>query len=141
MPWRGAGLDVFLRLFPLLRFLYEDQLHQRVEFVSSIIRRHAPGARTVLDLGCGTGIHACAFARERYEVIGLYRSPDMLAKARERQKQAGSNGYGSIDFLQGDIRDFKLTHRFDVVVVLFHVISYLSANCDLEAAFARIRNI
>ena len=120
--------------------LYEDKNYSKeVEFVSSIIRRHAPGARTVLDLGCGTGIHACAFAREGYEVTGLDRSPDMLAKARERQKQAGSNGSGSIDFLQGDIRDFKLTHRFDVVVVLFHVISYLSANCDLEAAFARIQ--
>ena len=122
--------------------LYEDKNYSNeVEFVSSIIRRHAPGARTVLDLGCGTGIHACAFAREGYEVTGLDRSPDMLAKARERRNQVGSNGSGQVDFQQGDIRDFKLIHRFDVVVALFHVISYLPANADLEAAFARIGNI
>ncbi len=120
--------------------LYEDKNYSKeVEFVSAIIRRHAPDARTVLDLGCGTGIHACAFAREGYLVTGLDRSADMLAKALERRKQAGANGSGPVDFQQGDIRDFKLTHRFDVVVALFHVISYLSANADLEAAFARIR--
>jgi SAM-dependent methyltransferase len=133
-------LNVFGAYSHYYDLLYEDKNYSNeVEFVSSIIRRHAPGARTVLDLGCGTGIHACAFAREGYEVTGLDRSPDMLAKARERRKQVGSNGSGQVDFQQGDIRDFKLTRRFDVVVALFHVISYLPANCDLEAAFATIR--
>ena len=120
--------------------LYEDKNYSKeVEFVSAIIRRHAPDARTVLDLGCGTGFHACAFAREGYLVTGLDRSADMLAKARERRTQAGANGSVHVDFQQGDIRDFKLTARFDVVVALFHVISYLPANADLEATFARIR--
>ena len=121
--------------------LYEDKNYSKeVEFVSAIIRRRAPSARTMLDLGCGTGIHACAFAREGYQVTGLDRSAEMLAIAHERRKQAGANGSGPVDFQQGDIRDFKLTHRFDVVVALFHVISYLPANSDLEAAFARIRD-
>jgi SAM-dependent methyltransferase len=133
-------LSVFGAYSNYYDLLYEDKNYSKeVEFVSSVIRRHAPGARTVLDLGCGTGIHACAFAREGYQVTGLDRSVDMLAKARERRKQAGANGSGPVDFQQGDIRDFKLTHRFDVVVALFHVISYLPANSDLEAAFARIR--
>ena len=121
--------------------LYEDKDYSKeAEFVSSIIRRHAPGARTVLDLGCGTGIHACTLARKGYQVTGLDRSADMLAKARERHGEAGSHGSGPVEFQQGDIRDFKLTHRFDVVVALFHVISYLPANSDLEAAFSRIRD-
>ena len=119
--------------------LYEDKNYSKeVEFVSAIIRRHAPDARTVLDLGCGTGIHACAFAREGYQVTCLDRSAEMLARARDRLKQAVSNG-SPVDFQQGDIRDFKLTDRFDVVVALFHIISYLPANSDLDAAFAQIR--
>ncbi len=120
--------------------LYEDKNYSKeVEFVSSIIRRRAPDARTVLDLGCGTGIHACAFAREGYQVTGLDRSAEMLRIARERHETVGANGSGRVDFRQGDIRDFKLDRRFDIVVALFHVISYLPANSDLEAAFAQIR--
>ena len=33
----------------------------------------------------------------------------------------------------------ELKRGYDVVVALFHVISYLPDNSDLEAAFARIR--
>jgi SAM-dependent methyltransferase len=133
-------LSVFGAYSHYYDLLYEDKNYSKeVEFVSAIIRRHAPDARTVLDLGCGTGIHACAFAREGYLVTGLDRSADMLAKARERRTQARANGSVHVDFQQGDIRDFKLTARFDVVVALFHVIGYLPANADLEATFARIR--
>jgi SAM-dependent methyltransferase len=132
-------LSVFGAYSHYYDLLYEDKNYSKeVEFVSAIIRRHAPDARTVLDLGCGTGIHACAFAREGYQVTGLDRSAEMLARARDRLKQAVSNG-SPVDFRQSDIRDFKLTHRFDVVVALFHVISYLPANADLDAAFAQIR--
>jgi SAM-dependent methyltransferase len=133
-------LSVFGAYSHYYDLLYEDKNYSKeVEFVSAIIRRHAPDARTMLDLGCGTGIHACAFAREGYHVTGLDRSVEMLAKARERREQANLNESAPIDFQQGDIRDFRLTHRFDVAVALFHVISYLPANVDLEAAFARIR--
>ena len=69
--------------------LYEDKNYSKeVEFVSSVIRRHAPGAATVLDLGCGTGIHACAFAREGYQVTGLDRSADMLAAVLQPQERS-----------------------------------------------------
>ncbi len=90
--------------------LYKDKDYSKeVEFIHSIIRRHAPDATTVLDLGCGTGIHACAFAQEGYRVTGLDRSGEMLEKARERRKQALSHGSGKVDFHQGDVRDFKLS--------------------------------
>jgi len=119
--------------------LYEDKSYAKeVQFVSSVIRRHAADARTLLDLGCGTGLHAWAFAEQGYRVTGIDRSAGMLAKARERGQQTTLTGSGSADFLQGDIRDFKLDGRFDVAAALFHVISYLPENSDLESVFARI---
>jgi SAM-dependent methyltransferase len=133
-------LSVFGAYSHYYDLLYEDKNYSKeVEFVSSIVRRHAPDAKTILDLGCGTGIHACAFTREGYQVIGLDRSSEMLVKARERHETAGADISGSVNFRQGDIRDFKLDRHFDVVVALFHVISYLPGNSDLEAAFAGIR--
>jgi ubiquinone/menaquinone biosynthesis C-methylase UbiE len=39
----------------------------------------AEPVRRVLDLGCGTGGHAIALGRHGYELIGVDRSPAMLA--------------------------------------------------------------
>ena len=109
-----------------------------VEYVSGIINRHASDARRLLDLGCGTGIHACAFAKAGYRVTAIDRSEEMLEQARERAKrELDSDAPGSIEFIRGDIRDFGLSRLFDVVVALFHVISYLPKNDDLDAAFTR----
>ena len=110
-----------------------------VEYVSRIVERHATGARTLLDLGCGTGIHACAFAKAGYHVTAIDRSSEMLDQARERAKrELAPHGPGSVEFIKGDIRTFNLSLRFDVIVALFHVISYLPGNDDLDAAFAKI---
>jgi predicted TPR repeat methyltransferase len=92
-------LSVFGAYSRYYDLLYEDKDYSKeAEFVSSIIRRHAPGARTVLDLGCGTGIHACTLAQKGYQVTGLDRSADMLAKARERHGKASSHGSGPVEF-------------------------------------------
>jgi SAM-dependent methyltransferase len=113
---------------------------KEVEYVSRMLARHAPEARTLLDLGCGTGIHACAFARAGYRVMGVDSSETMLDQARERAKrEIKRDCCGAVEFVRGDIRHFDLSQHFDVVVALFHVVSYLPTNDDLHAAFSRIR--
>jgi ubiquinone/menaquinone biosynthesis C-methylase UbiE len=58
----------------------------------------APGRR-VLDLGCGAGHTALAFAARGAEVIGLDLTPAMLAQAR---RLASERGLGNARFEQGD---------------------------------------
>ncbi len=53
--------------------------------------------RRVADVGCGSGRHAAAFAREGYEVVGIDPSPGMLAQAEEVAKAAGVD----VPFVQG----------------------------------------
>lgn len=111
-------------------------------YVLGIIKRHRPQARTLLDLGCGTGVHACAFARAGYQVIGVDRSEAMLEQARERaREEIAPDSCGSVDFVAGDIREISLSRRFDVVTALFHVISYLPTNDALHATFSRIQQL
>ncbi len=57
----------------------------------------AAGVRRIADVGCGSGRHAVAFAREGYEVVGIDPSPGMLAQAEEVAKAAGV----SVPFVQG----------------------------------------
>jgi ubiquinone/menaquinone biosynthesis C-methylase UbiE len=44
---------------------------------------------TVLDVACGPGLLACAFARVARHVTGLDLTPKMLEQARELQRQEG----------------------------------------------------
>jgi SAM-dependent methyltransferase len=43
-----------------------------------------PGAQTVLEVGCGTGHFAAWLGRRRHRVVGLDRSPEMLAELHRR---------------------------------------------------------
>ena len=65
--------------------LYRDKDYLgETEFVERLIQRHSPGARRILELGCGTGIHAVMLAEKGYEVTGLDLSEGMLEVAAQR---------------------------------------------------------
>ena len=75
----------------------------------------------------GTGSHL-PFLAEHYEVEGLDLSREMLAIAREKCP--------GVTFHEGDMRDFALPTRFDVVVCLCSSIGYALTVADLDRAIA-----
>jgi SAM-dependent methyltransferase len=114
--------------------LYRDKDYAgEAAYVHSLIQREFPGARSVLELGSGTGKHAVKLADRGYEISGVDRSPEMVDSARAR---AVEPGHGRVAFSQGDIRTVRLGRTFDVVISLFHVMSYQTTNEDLAAAMA-----
>jgi SAM-dependent methyltransferase len=112
--------------------LYRDKDYaSEAAYVHELIAKHRPGAKTVLDLGCGTGRHAGLLAERGYSLTGVDLSEEMLAVARQAQP-TGS-------FFQGDVRSVRLGRTFDVVLSLFHVMSYQTTNADLLAALSTMR--
>lgn len=102
------------------------------DYVHGLIQQYRPGARSLLDLGCGTGRHAPLLAQKGYNVTGVDRSEEMLAVANNFQS-------ASVSFRLGDIRSVRLERTYDAVVSLFHVISYQTTNADLRNAFTTAR--
>jgi SAM-dependent methyltransferase len=126
-PFKGSA-DFYDDLYK------EKDYAAEADYVDALIQRYSPGAQSVLDLGCGTGRHAIKFAEKGYAVIGIDRSPEMIAKARGHREQLPPDLRERLSFGPGDIRDFRLDRQFDAVVALFHVISYQISNDDLLAA-------
>ncbi|NCC30460.1 MAG: class I SAM-dependent methyltransferase [Chloroflexia bacterium] len=125
----GVIFDAYAAYYDLL---YRDKDYAgEAAYVNELIQRHAPGARDILEFGCGTGRHAEAFAELGLRVTGVDRSGAMVAKARARMI-----GRDDIQFMQGDLRDFRSDRKYEVVLALFHVMSYQTENADLAAAFA-----
>ena len=97
------------------------------EMLHALIQEHAPGARTLLDVACGTGKHL-EHLRAHYAVEGLDREPQFLAIARGRLP--------GVPLHEGDMVDFDLGRRFDAVTCLFSAIGYALTRDRLRAAVA-----
>lgn len=106
------------------------------ELIVRLFREYADGAvESVLDLGCGTGGHALRLAARGYDIVGVDRSKEMLKRA-----EAKAEGLtGNVSFSLGDIRDVRLSRRFDAVLVLFAVLGYQTSNADVLAALQTAR--
>lgn len=121
--------SVYAKYYDLL---YKDKDYEaEVEYVDSLIKRYNPNAKNILDLGCGTGRHAELLCRKGYHVHGVDASEDMIQIAKGRQCQ----GSGSLKFTHSKIQDLNLSERFDVIVALFHVLSYQTTNEDVLTFF------
>ena len=91
----------------------------------------AENARSVLDLGCGTGLLAAALGPGR-EVFGVDPASAMLEVARRRE------GGSAITWVAADGRTVRLGRRFDLVVMTGHAFQCLLTDADQQALCATI---
>ncbi len=79
----------------------------------------------LLDVGCGTGVHAGYLSRY-YQVEGLDLDTKMLSVAKKKHPK--------IRFHQGDMVNFDLARQFDAIVCLFSSIGYAKTKSRLQKA-------
>jgi len=90
---------------------------EEADAVHRIIQRHLrSGGDALLDVGCGSGNHL-AHLRGRYRCDGVDFDAGLLDIARRR--------YPGSRFQQGDMAEFGLGRRYDVVTCLFSAIGYV----------------
>ncbi len=125
--------DTYARYYDLL---YRDKDYSgESEYVAAHIRKQAPKSKRILELGCGTGAHAEHLARMGYTVHGVDMSEAMLARAEARKANLPPELAARLTFGVGDVRNVRMGEFYDIVISLFHVMSYQTTNTDLEAAF------
>ncbi len=97
-----------------------------IDRIRSYISRYQPGARTVLELGCGTGALLAGLAGS-FAVSGVDRSPAMLALAARAVPGA--------QLLQADITAVTVPSRFDVVICMFDTLNHVTTADGWLAVF------
>jgi SAM-dependent methyltransferase len=114
--------------------VYKDKDYSaEVEYILALLKKHLPLARSILEFGSGTGIHGKLLAQKGYSVFGIEQSSDMVEKAKASEIQG-------FDCKVGDICNLNLEKKYDVVLSLFHVLSYLTTNTQIIAAFKNAHN-
>lgn len=122
-------MEVFGDYSRYYNLLYQDKDYAgEADFIENLIRGYAPNAKTILDLGCGTGRHAKLLSEKGYMVHGIDMSEEMLSEAERLSTK------NNLTFSLGDVRSARLNKKFDVVTSLFHVMSYQVTNKDLTNA-------
>ena len=112
--------------------IYADKDYEgEVAYIHDCIQKHMNQPDAVLDLGCGTGRHMALFSEKGYKVAGVDRSPEMLKLAEKNLSVLTSDA----SLFEGDVRTIRIDQSFDVVMALFHVMSYQVGNQDLRQAF------
>jgi len=120
--------------------LYKDKDYAaEANYIHGLIHQVAPQAKKILNLGCGTGTHDVLLSLQGYSVTGVDMSEEMLAIAKAKIS-ASMELSASLQFHQGDIRNVCLGTSFDVVISLFHVMSYQTGNMDFMAALSTAKD-
>ncbi len=124
----------------LYDLFYSDKPYaEETEFVHQCINRYGlTNTHRLLELACGTGVHAFALEKLGYKIVATDYSEDMLLCARKKAAQISS----SIDFRCQDMRSVKLSDEpFDAVICLFDSIGYVQTNEALEQVLQTVRNL
>jgi SAM-dependent methyltransferase len=126
MKTTSSVFNAYSRYYDLL---YHDKDYVgEVEYIQTLLIRLGIAKGSLLEFGSGTGKHGSLLANRGYHVHGIERSAEMVAQV------VSVDGFYCE---QGDICTVQLDRTFDVVLSLFHVISYQTTNASLEAVFNR----
>ncbi len=108
--------------------LYRDKDYAgEVKYLHDLLVRNGIPKGNLLELGSGTGKHACLLAEMGYTVHGIELSAEMIKKVRLVK---------GFTCQQGDITTANTGAKYDAVLSLFHVISYLTSNIQLQNVFS-----
>jgi len=106
-------------------YAFKDYVAEARTLAKLIHEKLPPERRRLLDVACGTGRHI-TFLKAWFDAQGLDNSEDMLQMARASNPE--------ITFHQGDMAEFSLRQRFDVLTCLFSSIGYLTTLERLHSA-------
>jgi SAM-dependent methyltransferase len=79
---------------------------------------------SILDIGCGTGRYINFLSEMCPDCVGVDFLPEMVDFAKSRHKH--------IDFIQGDMRQFRLNRTFEVLICMGSTFLHALSNADIE---------
>ena len=133
-PAPGLGLGAGARMFSESARFY-DAIYSFKDYAAEagwlryLLTEHGHPDGRLLDVACGTGAHL-VHLRDHYQVEGLDIDPGMLEVARAKLP--------GVAFRQGDMLDFSLGSRYEIVVSLFSSIGYMRTVERLNRAVANM---
>lgn len=120
-----SGLKLYDKLYYPSPFLYKQEVAQIIQFFP-------PEVKTVLDVGCGTGKHAAELCKLGFEVDAIDISNAAVKATKEELSK-----YDSL-VVKSNIMNYSSEKKYDAVISLFQVLSYILNPLDFKNALNNI---
>ncbi len=115
--------------------IFNRDVAKEVDFVRDVYRRHAGGeVQSVIDVACGPGYHARAFAKRGVKAYGLDLRAEMLRFADDEAKKEGT----AVGWIEADMRTFKLPAPVNAAFCMFDGLDCLLTNDNLVRHFEAV---
>ncbi len=115
---------VFERSADLYDLIYSHKdYEEEANWIREAVQGRCPGARTLLDVACGTGRHLAAL-KPSFASEGVDSNPRFVSLAREN---------AGVAVHHGDMDSLDLGRTYDAVICMFSAIGY---STNLEAAIS-----
>lgn len=101
-------------------------------FLKNIFDSYGTGVKTILNLGCGTGMHEIFLSKFGYNVTGVDLSEEMIKIAKGRN-------IPNTKFHVGNMSKFELNKKFDACVSMFAAFGYQLKNKEIESSLKSIK--
>jgi SAM-dependent methyltransferase len=104
------------------------EIPAEVIFLQQVWARHRKSpTRRILDIGCGDSPHGRLLVDDGFEVVGIDRSPAMIAAGRRK-----ANALANLRFYRRPIEKFTLPeHGFDAAIFMSETFPVLVENSSL----------
>ena len=103
---------------------YKKEINYLLKLIKSL---NLKNLKDLLDVGCGTGLHAAYLKKKKFNVCGVDISNEMLRIAKKQNPKIVFKNINS-----------KLNKQFQICYSFFHVVSYLNTDKKLNNFFKYI---
>jgi SAM-dependent methyltransferase len=130
-----AELNEIYRRAKYYDVAFARDIGREVQFIRDLhqLRTGRPLA-SLLEIACGPGYHARAFARLGVRTFGLDLRPEMIDYARELAVAEGVE----VEWSASDMRSFTLPQPVDVIATLYDSLDCLLTNDEIIDHFGRV---
>ena len=108
------------------RNLYTEQ---EAGFIIDIAKKYIKQPKDFLDIPCGVGRHSKILSKNRFNVVGIDFSKQLLSLAKKTDTKT--------KYIRSDMRDFNARKRFDCIYSIWDAYVYLSRPKDIRKFIAK----
>lgn len=110
-------------LAPFYDLLFQQKNYTKeVFFINKIVKKYNPRAKSILDVGCGSGTHLNLLKDNFETLFGVDINSEIIKVAKKKSAK--------ISYQQGSMAGFKINQKFDVLLCLYSVFNYNQTKVD-----------
>ena len=107
---------------------YRWNTEAECDFIEACLKAHGPpGAKRLLDIGCGSGRHMMKLAGQGYQLTGIDLSSEMIDYVSDAARDGGLDLAASVD----DLRRLTVTGTFDAAYCFMDTFRFLLTNDEI----------